>query len=117
MKRITDILKKFYQYESIPYANDYTCPECGKSSIGSHAEKKCALIGWCETPSGYMVVCECPVCGTTFRFHPHLDRFDFDAFNDRIEFDYLGDVSMSHVSNSEELDKELTELNQSEKQQ
>lgn len=113
MKRITDILKKFPQYESIPYAGDYKCPSCGNSGIANHTSRKCDLAGWCETPSGFMVVCECPECGTKFRFHPHLNKFDFDDFNETIEIHYLGEKAFSCVANSEILDKELTQANTS----
>jgi len=111
MKRLIDILRKTSQYESVKYANDYCCPECDKSGIGRRREKKSLLTGWCETPSGYMAICECPVCGCKFRFHPNLDRFDIDAFNEQLEFHYLGPVDLSLVANSEELDEELSEIN------
>ena len=84
MKRITDILKKFPQYESIPYAGDYKCPGYGNSGIA---------------------------CGSKFRFHPHLNKFDFDDFNETVEIHYLGENEFSCVANSEILDKELTEAN------
>jgi hypothetical protein len=61
-----------------------------------------------------MVVCECPECGSKFRFHPHLDRFNFDDFNDAIEMHYLGEEAFSCVSNSEALERELTEVNRQE---
>ena len=114
MKRITDILRKFPQYEGIPYANDYRCPCCGISGIARHGTRKCELVGWCKTPSGFMVICECPECSSRFRFHPHFNRFDFDDFNDTIEIHYLGEEAFSYVINSEVLDRELTEANQQE---
>jgi hypothetical protein len=58
-----------------------------------------------------MAICECPICGSKFRFHPQIERFNLDAFNDQLEFHYLGPVDLSLVANSEELDNELTAIN------
>ena len=112
MKRLIDILRKTSQYESVKYANDYCCPECDKSGIGRRREKKSLLTGWCETPSGYMVVCECPVCGSKFRFHPHLMRFDKDDFNMKLECEYIGEECFSLVANSKEWEDALEQSNE-----
>lgn len=36
---------------------------------GSLMEKKSKVVGWCDTPSGLMKVCECQVCFSKFRYH------------------------------------------------
>lgn len=41
------------------------------------------LSGWCDTPYGYMMVCECKKCFTKYRFHGTIDsKFDFENFAD-----------------------------------
>lgn len=113
-KRLIDILPKISQYESIAYSAEYCCPDCGKSGIGKRGNCKCNLVGWCETPSGYMVVCECPVCGSKFRFHPHLMRFDKDDFNMKLECEYIGEECFSLVANSKEWEDALEQINMEE---
>lgn len=79
--RIIDVLPKIVQWESIPYANDLCCQDCGTTGfrgIGSIYPK---LVGWCETNYGFQAVFECPYCGSKFRFHggdPCDDIDDFD---------------------------------------
>mgnify|MGYP004550594049 CR=1 FL=1 len=58
------------------------CPnkECDNKSCHSEARN---IIGWCDTPYGYMMVCECKKCFTKYRFHGTIDgKFDFDNFAD-----------------------------------
>ena len=91
-KKIIDILPKIPQYEDIPYAADFNCPECDKSGFFEHKGfyssdktlEKPKLVGWCDTNIGKMAVFECPVCGKKFRFHCTIgtwiaddDEFDF----------------------------------------
>lgn len=50
-------------------------------------ELECKLCvgscGWCDTPYGYMMVCECKKCFTKYRFHGTIDgKFDFENFAD-----------------------------------
>ena len=40
------------------------------------------VVGWCETPIGYMGIFECPICFEKYRFHctigqtTDIDKFD-----------------------------------------
>lgn len=89
--RLIDIIPKIPQYEDIPYAADFNCPECDKSGFfegkGFYSSQKKLespkLIGWTKTNIGKMGVFECPVCGTKFRFHSTIgtwiaDENEFD---------------------------------------
>lgn len=69
--RPTEILPKIPQWEAIPYSADLQC-ECGESGFESWQQLP-KLIGWCDTPRGYMAVFECPVCFEKFRFHVASD--------------------------------------------
>ena len=85
--RTVDDLLKFNNYEAIPYRADFTCPECGKSSgNGDGGLVKAPLMGWCETPAGYMMVFECPVCFALFRYHGcSRERNSWDRFRPELE--------------------------------
>lgn len=89
-KRIVDVIPNIPQYEDIPYAGDFECPNCGMSGFYDfgHKHKKPNLIGWTETNIGLMGVFECPSCGGKFRFHTTMctwiadkDEFDFYLHN------------------------------------
>ena len=112
MKTPTEILPRFSQYEDIEYAGDFVCPECQKSGItsGNLGIDKPQLVGWCDTPIGYMVVMQCPHCFTKFRFHGSIDSFDFDKFNTDLYIHFLsrGDTELAWVSNADELYKKLS---------
>ena len=57
--------------------------ECDNKSYSDHARN---FIGWCDTPYGYMMVCECKKCFTKYRFHGTIGgRFDFKRFS----FDFM----------------------------
>lgn len=83
-------LVEFYQYDSIPYAGDYECPECGSNSMlfGTLSPK---LAGWCCTPNGYMMVFECQECFTKFRYHNmnRMDAHDWNKFKYVMENKYI----------------------------
>lgn len=81
-----DQLEKYVEYENIPYVGDYHCI-CGESGFFNLYKRliKPLIIGWCDTPRGFMIVFECPVCGQKFRTHASLDRFDFEAFKYAVE--------------------------------
>lgn len=73
---------KISNWESIVYSEELNCPnkECDNKSCHSEARN---IIGWCDTPYGYMMVCECKKCFTKYRFHGTIDgKFDFDNFAD-----------------------------------
>jgi hypothetical protein len=72
-------LQEFPQYEAIPYAGAYECPECGGNSLlfGTDVPK---LVGWCSTPRGYMMVFECQECFTKFRYHNCDHTYDWETF-------------------------------------
>lgn len=71
---------KISNWESIEYSEGINCPNenCDNKSYDDDARN---IIGWCDTPYGYMMVCECKKCFTKYRFHGTIgDRFDFDNF-------------------------------------
>lgn len=83
-------LREFPQYEDIPYAGDFKCPNCGKSGDGfTHVPgegyvpiQSAKLIGYCySNVSGYQMVYECPVCHNKFRYHNcTTERSNFEDF-------------------------------------
>lgn len=86
---MNDKFKEFPQYEAIPYRSDFRCP-CGASgdgykwALGPHWGERlprARLVGWCSTPSGYMMVFECPICFAKFRYHgTTTERWDRKRF-------------------------------------
>lgn len=113
MKEPTEILPKIPEYRDIEYAGDFVCPVCDKSGVGIAlaSRQKPTLVGWCDTPYGYMVVLECPFCYTKYRFHGAINEYDFDAFNHDIYVYYLGqgDTDLAWVNNAEELYNKMIE--------
>lgn len=86
MKRITDILPKIIQWETIPYSAGLNC-KCGRCDLAYAAWDKegryikANIIGWCETSWGLMAVFECPECHYKFRCHTSTgSKFDMDEF-------------------------------------
>ena len=72
---------EFPQYSVISYSRDMDCPECGKSSHFDDRKVSAKPVGWCDTPSGLMLVAECPCCHSKYRFHiSTLGRWDKDVF-------------------------------------
>lgn len=107
MKNPTDILPKLEQYESAIYTALFRCPVCGESGIFNHITEleRPALIGWCDTPWGLMVVLECPKCFTKYRFHGAANSYDLEAFNHDV-YDWFiskGNTNIAWVSNAKEL--------------
>lgn len=88
---------KIGEYSHIPYVNDFNCPDCGKTGEGyihipgGYVEKpKPILIGWCETPNGFMKVYECPECFAKFRYHGTTTARNFmDKFFDDVELELM----------------------------
>lgn len=107
MKEPTEILPKIPEYRDIEYSADFICPECEKSGVGIAGENrlKPSLIGWCDTPYGYMVILECPSCFTKYRFHGAIDEYDFEAFNNDIYRYFIGggDFDLAWCCNAFEL--------------
>ena len=106
-KRYTDILQKYTNWESIPYAAGLNCLTCGKSGFSKayymeSEPDKPNLVGWCETNVGLMFVFECPHCFDLYRFHANVnDFYDMDELNYRIKtYTYL-------VANGEEIRKKF----------
>ena len=104
MSIVNDEMKKRIQalkigeYSNIPYVNDFTCPECGETGDGyihvcgeGYVPKpRPILVGWCDTPSGFMKVFECPKCFTRFRYHGSTtERNNLEAFFGSIQLDLL----------------------------
>lgn len=110
-KRLVDILPKIPQYEDIPYASDFNCPNCDKSGFFDYkgfyssepVRKKPIVVGWCETNIGYMGVFECPECGQKFRFHCTIGTWVADIE----EFDMYLYYKAHKCTNWDELKKEL----------
>lgn len=102
--KVTEILRKFLQYEDFHYANDLNCPYCDKSGFFPSGQKeKPIIIGWCETNIGYMGVFECPVCGQKFRFHCTVSTWNADLR----EFDHYLYFYAKRCANFEEIKKRL----------
>ena len=99
--KYTDILPKIAQYEGIPYVKDYQCPSCGRCTIGGDGAKP-FLIGWCESPNGFMLVFECPVCFTKFRCHCSTEIFDINSLELTID-DYVCNGVPHIIRNAEDL--------------
>ena len=84
--RLVDILPKITQWQSIPYANDLMCQDCGKTGFdGRGICRKPKLVGWAGTNYGFQAVFECTECGSKFRFHggdpiDGLDEFDTSLY-------------------------------------
>ncbi len=72
---------KISNWESIEYSYEINCPneDCDNKSWYDDARN---IVGWCDTPYGYMIVCECKKCFTKYRFHCIIsgDKFDFENF-------------------------------------
>lgn len=104
---ILKIIPYIAQWESIPYAPDYMCQECGKPhDYVLNGNLPAKIVGWCESDYGYQLVFECPYCFSKFRYHPQVNKFDIDDFVDRIMYDYVGN---RHFSNGLELDRKWEE--------
>lgn len=73
---------KINNYDSYEYSKLLECPECGKSGEIPYGNKvDTILVGWCETPQGFMFIKECPICGTRYRFHgTTTERNDYYRF-------------------------------------
>lgn len=114
--KVIDILPKFTQWETIPYAKNFACQECGKSAIQGKDEycrdtlEKPNLIGWCETYNGFMAIFECPCCHSKFRFHPHITLFDLDQFDFYLGAYYIGNGDSIWISNAKELSEKLDKI-------
>lgn len=105
MKNLVDILPKFTEWRSIPYATDLCCQDCGKCGFdGYYGARKPypRLIGWCETSYGFMGVFECTECGAKFRFHGGDPIDDIDEFENKLILTFG-----ENCENWDELEKEL----------
>lgn len=73
---------KINNYDSYEYSKLLECPECGKSGEIPYGNKvDTIMVGWCETPQGFMFIKECPICGTRYRFHgTTTERNDYYRF-------------------------------------
>ena len=88
-KKFIDILPKFNNWEDIKYTASLNCPHCEKSGFVGDIERP-NLIGWCETPQGYMIVFECPHCFEKFRFHGNCDDlYDVEKFDWYLGVNYV----------------------------
>lgn len=74
---------KLSNYDCYTYTKYLECPECGIGSeiVYDTRKKQSILVGWCDTPQGFMMISECPNCGTRYRFHgTTTERFDYYRF-------------------------------------
>lgn len=115
--KVIDVIAKIPQYEDIPYAPDFNCPNCDKSGFFDHKgfyhsqEKNIEspkLIGWTETNIGKMAVFECPVCHEKFRFHCTIGTW----IADDDEFDLHLYRFAQKCTNWEEIKEKLGEKNE-----
>lgn len=105
--KITDRLRKFPNYEVIPYSADLCCVEGDMKFMVD----KPSLVGWCETNIGHMMVLECPKCFSRYRYHSS-DHWDdtLEEFNDSLIDKLLDDYgceSPVHFLNGKELCEQL----------
>lgn len=71
-------LKNFIQCEDIPYAKNLGC-SCGYATYFQN--RSYDVVGYCDTPQGFMMVCECPKCFEKYRHHISTQgKFDIDSF-------------------------------------
>ena len=104
MKDILTTIPKVAQWQGIPYAFNFTCQECGCSSIGDIVTKP-NLVGWCDTPRGFMMVFECPKCFSKFRCHCNTgDKFNKERFEYSI-YEYICHGENYLIGNAAELYK------------
>lgn len=71
---------KISNWESIEHSEECNCPNenCDNKSYDVNTRN---IIGWCDTPYGFMMVCECKKCFTKYRFHGTVgNKFDFKNF-------------------------------------
>lgn len=100
---------KISNWESIPYSEGLNCPnpECTNKSYDNEAR---SILGWCETPYGFMQVCECKKCFTKYRMHGFPgDKFSFHSFMmyfmPRIELQ--GGIASSHQHEENWFDEDI----------
>lgn len=89
---------KISNWESIEYSEGINCPNenCDNKSYEDDARN---TIGWCDTPYGYMRVCECKKCFTKYRFHGTIgDRFNFHNF----AFNFMLRLRLEKIKNTKE---------------
>lgn len=88
-------------------SRDFLCPECGKSGIDMPDKDKPAIVGWCETDFGYMMIVECPHCFEKFRYHGTVcDKHDLVEFEHAIRCYIIS----RYFSNADELKIRRNEL-------
>lgn len=82
-------IRQISNYEAIPVVKDFICPYCNGSGDGFHhvpgegyvSLPEARIIGYCETPSGFMCIYECTQCFKKFRYHGCTsDRWDKEKF-------------------------------------
>ena len=93
---------KAVNYEAIPIAKDFRCPDCGRSTqFPIHMnEVEPTPIGWCDTEHGIMGIFECPLCFSKFRFHISTNgRWSKDKFYE--DFALLWHLWKHHQENKD----------------
>lgn len=86
----SELLKwKISNYECYEYSKLLEYPECGRGGeLKIDTNSRSILVGWCETPQGFMFIKECPYCGTRYRFHGvTTERNDYYRFLENFSLD------------------------------
>ena len=75
-------IRRISNYEVYEVVKDFECPYCHKSGVDPWLIlKEPTLVGWTETPNGFMMCFECPECFSKFRWHGSTtERNDEDEF-------------------------------------
>ena len=90
-------------------SRDFACPECDNSGVGYPMMDKPKLVGWCDTPYGYMMIVECPHCYAKYRFHgSNVNKNDLSELESAIR----SYVIARYFLNSEELEQKFNENEQ-----
>lgn len=78
---------KIRDWQSIPYSVAGYCPnnDCDNEAWRDEGRN---ILGWCETTSGFMEVCECNKCFTKYRYRTGFLNFDDFADNFMLRFQY-----------------------------
>lgn len=99
----SELLKwKISNYERYEYSKLLECPECGRGGeLKFDTNSRTILVGWCETPHGFMFIKECPYCGTRYRFHGvTTERNDYYRFLENFSLHlYMTENKNKHLVN------------------
>lgn len=71
-------IRQIAQYNSIKHSKNLCCA-CGRADYSlKHSYE---IVGYVDTPQGYMIVCECPKCFDKYRHHiGSTGRYNLESF-------------------------------------